>query len=183
MERQPAVGQVMRVSEAALERLRMREALSLMPYRDAAGVWTVGYGTTVYPNGQRVKWSDSCTQAEAEAWFRYDLERFERCVLETLPLVPLNQPMFDALVSFAYNIGEEAFRTSTLARRLNAGQYIEAQAEFDRWVKAGGVVLKGLVNRRNFEQAEFNEGIRQALADQPATLALFNRFVREMDAA
>jgi lysozyme len=173
----------MRVSEAALERLRMREALSLMPYRDDAGVWTVGYGTTVYPNGQRVKWSDSCTQAEAEAWFRYDVERFERCVLETLPLVPLNQPMFDALVSFAYNIGEEAFRSSTLARRLNAGQYIEAQAEFDRWVKAGGVVLKGLVNRRNFEQAEFNEGIRQALADQPATLALFNRFVREMDAA
>jgi lysozyme len=173
----------MRVSEAALERLRVREALALAAYRDAAGVWTIGYGTTVYPDGRRVRWTDSCTQAEAEAWFRFDVERFERCVLATLPIVPLNQPMFDALVSFAYNVGEQAFRESTLARRLNAGQYIEAQAEFDRWVKAGGRVVKGLVNRRNFEQAEFNDGIRQVLADQPATLALFNRFVREMDTA
>lgn len=172
----------MKSSEAALQRLRVREALALSAYRDSAGVWTLGYGST-FINGRRVRWTDSCSQAEAEAYFRNDVERFERCVLESLPHVPLNQPMFDALVSFAYNVGEGAFSNSTLVRRLNAGQYIEAQAEFDRWVKAGGVVLKGLVNRRNAEQAEFNEGIRLVLADQPATLALFNRFIADMDAA
>jgi lysozyme len=173
----------MKASDAALQRLRVREALAINAYRDAAGVWTIGYGTTRYPDGRRVHWTDHCTEAEAEAWFRFDVERFERCVLETLPHVPLNQPMFDALVSFAYNVGCAAFRDSTLARRINAGQWIEAQAEFDRWVKAGGLVLKGLVNRRNFEQAEFNDGIRQALADQPTTLALFNRLVAETDTA
>jgi lysozyme len=173
----------MRMSEPARERLKVREALALHAYRDSGGTWTIGYGTTVYPDGRRVSWKDSCTQAEAEAWFRYDVARFEHCVLETLPEAPLNQPMFDALVSFAYNVGEGAFSNSTLAKRINAGQWIEAQAEFDKWVLSGGKRIAGLVNRRNFEQADFNNGIREVLADQPTTLALFNRFVVETNTA
>ena len=124
-----------------------------------------------------------CTLAEAEAWLRYKVSEFEQAVLEALPAVPLNQPMFDALVSLAYNIGGAAFKRSTLARMLNDGRYIEAQIEFDRWVNDDGERVAGLVNRRNAEHADFNDGIRLVLADDPDMLALFNRFVAETNLA
>jgi lysozyme len=173
----------MRTSEAGLQRIRVREALRLRAYRDSGGVWTIGYGETRMPGGRTVHWTDCCTQAEAEAWLRLRVEEFEATVLAALPMVPLNQPMFDALVSMAYNIGSRAFRTSTLVRRLNEGRWIEAQAEFDRWVYDDGQVVQGLINRRNAEQADFNDGIRQALAGQPEVLAQFNRYVEESNAA
>jgi GH24 family phage-related lysozyme (muramidase) len=138
--------------------------------------WTLGYGMTTHVDGRPVRPSDHCTEDQAEIWFLVFVGRVEDAVAAAVT-GPINQPMFDALVSLAYNIGAGAFRTSTLLRHLNAGRYIEAQAEFDRWVHAGGRVEPGLVNRRDREQAWFNAGLRAAIADQPVLLAQFNALV------
>lgn len=143
--------------------------------------WTLGYGMTAYPHGAPVLPGDTCTRDEAEVWLRLTVAPYERAISESVQ-APINQRMFDALVNWAYNVGEHAARTSTLVRKLNERDYLGAQAEFDRWVNAGGRRNEGLVRRRNLEQAWFNEGIREALADQPDVLANFERYVREMDA-
>jgi len=141
--------------------------------------WTLAYGMTEHTDGRPILSRDSCTREEAEAWLRIIVAPYERAVAESVQ-IPLNQPMFDALTNMAYNIGAHAFRTSTLVRRLNAGQIIEAQAQFDEWVNAQGARNNGLVKRRNLEQAWFNEGIL-ALPLDPATRASFEKLVREMD--
>jgi GH24 family phage-related lysozyme (muramidase) len=138
--------------------------------------WTLGYGMTVHVDGRPVRPSDHCTADQAEVWFFVLVGRVEEAVAAAVT-TPINQPMFDALVSLTYNIGAGAFLTSTLLRHLNAGRYIEAQAEFDRWVHAGGRMNYGLVDRRDREQAWFNSGLRAALADQPEQLAQFNALV------
>lgn len=73
--------------------------------------------------------------------------------------VPLTQQQFDALVSFAFNVGNGAFCDSTLLKRLNAGQYDAVPAQLNRWVKAGGKTLEGLVTRRAAEGALFSRGM------------------------
>lgn len=138
--------------------------------------WTIGYGMTSYPDGSPVQPGDACTQQQAEEWLRVTVGRYERAVSESVT-APYNQKMFDAMVNMAYNIGAHAFRTSTFVKLLNAEQYIEAQREFDKWVRSHGEVSSGLVKRRNREQRWFNDGIREALADQPYALASFNAAV------
>ncbi len=123
-------------------------------YDDGVGVWTIGTGTTVYPNGVKVKQGDTCTPEEAKAYFKHDLAKFEKTVNESVT-VPLNQNQFDALVSLTYNIGSGAFTNSTLLKLLNKGDYQGAAEQFLRWNKAGGKVMKGLVRRREAERALF----------------------------
>lgn len=144
--------------------------------------WTLGYGNTQHPSGGPVQPGDTCTRDEAEVWLRLGVAPYERAVTETITKIELNQRMFDALVNFAWNVGEAAFRRSTLAKRLNEGRFIEAQAEFDRWVNAGGRRLHGLVARRNLEQAWFNGGIRQALMHDKDALANFEHWLAEAEA-
>ena len=141
--------------------------------------WTLGYGNTFF-NGRKVRPNDECTEAEADANFRVTVAGFERGILESVH-APLNQKMFDALINLEYNIGVAAFQRSTLVRMLNAGDYIGASGEFDRWVWAGGEPI--LAKRRNREQAWFRDGIREVIADQPAVLEAFNRFTDETDIA
>lgn len=121
------------------------EGLRLEAYKCPAGVWTIGYGHTrgVIPG-------DVITEAEAEALLAEDLEDSEDAV-RAFVNVELNQNQFDALVSFVYNLGSGNFNSSTLLRKLNNGDYLGAANEFNRWNKAGGVVLSGLVRRRNAE--------------------------------
>jgi GH24 family phage-related lysozyme (muramidase) len=150
--------------------------------------WTLGFGMTMYPHGAPVQPGDSCTRDEAEVWLRLTVAPFERAILESVQR-PLNQKMFDALVEWAYNVGEHAARTSTLVKHINAGRWIEAQEQFDRWVYSGGNFDKPdpvLVQRRNRTQKRFNTGIREALAaagDQvdAGTLAAFNSFTDDDD--
>jgi hypothetical protein len=97
------------------------------------------------------------TQERAEELLRLDLRRFEDAVRMQVA-VELTQNQFDALVSLVYNIGEGAFSKSTLLRKLNAGDYAGAQAQFAVWRKAGGKVMPGLVNRRAQEAALFGRG-------------------------
>ncbi|MNM23011.1 Lysozyme RrrD [compost metagenome] len=130
------------------------EGLKLSAYDDGTGVWTIGYGTTRYPNGKRVSEGDRCSLEQAKTYMQHDLKIFERAVNSSVK-VPLKQNQFDALVSLTYNIGVGAFKHSTLLKKLNSGDYKEAANQFDVWVNAGGKRLKGLVNRRAMEKKLF----------------------------
>lgn len=94
------------------------------------------------------------TEAQASQLLAETLGQYERAVTKAAK-VPISQGMFDALVSFAYNVGAANMASSTLIRKLNAGDIKGAAAEFDRWVYGGGVRLKGLTKRRDAEQALF----------------------------
>ena len=144
----------MHVSPSGVDLICNFEGLRLKAYDDGVGVWTIGFGTTKYPNGIRVKKGDTCTLDQAKAYMQNDLKSFEQTVNNTVK-VPLNQNQFDALVSLAYNIGSTAFKNSTLVRQLNEGNYKAAANQFNVWVNAGGKRMQGLVNRRAAERTLF----------------------------
>lgn len=138
-----------RISEAGIELIKHFEGLRLMAYSDPVGVWTIGYGHT-----RTAVAGKTVTEAEAEVLLREDLDRFERCVSQQVT-VPLEQNEFDALVSFAFNLGCGALSRSTLLRLLNASDKRAAADELNRWVHAGGQRLAGLVRRREAERRLF----------------------------
>lgn len=144
----------MHISPSGIDLIRNFESLRLNAYDDGVGVWTIGYGTTKYPGGVRVKKGDVCTLDQAKAYMQHDLKKFEQTVNSTVK-VPVNQNQFDALVSLAYNIGPTAFEESTLVKRLNEKNYKAAAEQFDLWVNARGKRLQGLVNRRAIEKELF----------------------------
>jgi len=123
-------------------------------YLCPANVWTIGFGTTVYPNGTTVKSGDIATREQAEAYLEDDLSNFSSGVVSRVN-VKLSQSQFDALVSFSYNVGLGAFGNSTLLRKLNRGDYQGAANEFGKWVYGGNRVLAGLVRRRKAEKNLF----------------------------
>ena len=139
----------MRTSQKGIDLIKKFEGCRLEAYKCPAGIWTIGYGHTKgVQNGQKI------TQAQAEEFLIEDLKVYEKAV-ESCVKVPLSQNQFDALVSFCYNCGGEALRTSTLLRLLNEGKYSEAGEQFLRWNKAGGKVLVGLTRRREEERELF----------------------------
>lgn len=145
----------MKTSKAGLNLIKQFESFCAAPYLCSAGVPTIGYGTTVYPNGIKVKLSDQkITQQLAETFLQHHVNAIEKDVL-SLVKVPLTQNQFDALVSFAYNVGLGAFQDSTLLKLLNAGDIDGASKQLERWNKAGGKVSNGLTRRRNAEKALF----------------------------
>lgn len=122
-------------------------------YLDVVKVPTICYGSTKGVRLGQYKNDDQCvTLLKAEA------SEYVSAVLGSTR-VPLTQGQLDALTSFTYNLGVGNYRRSTLLRKLNAGDYCGAAAEFPRWNRAGGKVLKGLVKRRAIEQARFLEGL------------------------
>ena len=130
------------------------EDTKLKAYDDGVGVWTIGTGTVIYPNGVKVKKGDVCTVEQAKTYFTHDLKQFEKTVNDSVK-VDLTQNQFDALVSLTYNIGSTAFKNSTLLKKLNAKDYAGAADQFLVWNRGGGKVLKGLVRRREAERALF----------------------------
>lgn len=139
------------ISKPGVELIRRFEGLRLEAYCCPAGVLTIGYGHT----GADVTKGKTITLDEAEALLRADLLEFEKRV-QQIVTAPLTQGQFDAMVSFAYNIGIGALQRSTLLRTLNAEDYAGASAEFMRWTKAGAVELPGLVKRRTAEREMFD---------------------------
>jgi lysozyme len=128
------------------------EGLKLKPYLCPAKIPTIGYGNTYYPDGKRVTLLDKdITKQEAFDMFKEVANRFAKRV-DTLVTSNLNQNQFNALVSFAYNVGTGNFSSSTLLKKVNKNPNdLTIKDEFLRWNKAGGKVLNGLTNRRNEE--------------------------------
>ncbi|GAB4381785.1 MAG: hypothetical protein Kow00121_41080 [Elainellaceae cyanobacterium] len=138
------------INSKGLRLLKSFEGLRLEAYLDPVGIWTIGYGTT-----SGVRPGMTITEAQAEAFLRRDLARFERAV-QDLVNVPLTDDQFSALVSFTYNVGEGALANSTLLRLLNRRDYRGAADQLLRWNKGeGGVELYGLTRRRRAERALF----------------------------
>ena len=144
----------MAVSPFGVDLICSFEGKRLTAYDDGVGVWTIGFGTTVYPNGIKVMKGDTCTEAQAKTYMAHDLKKFEATVNKAVT-VQLNQNQFDALLSLAYNIGTNAFSKSTLVKKLNANDIRGAADQFDVWVNAGGKRMQGLVNRRAKEKEVF----------------------------
>ena len=142
----------MRTSTNGRALIRQFEGEELKAYRCSAGVLTIGVGHT----GADVKPGMTITKAQSDALLAADLARFEKAIADAVK-VPLTQNQFDACVSLAFNIGVAAFKSSTLLRLLNAGDYQGATAQFARWNKAGGKALTGLQKRRAAEAALFGK--------------------------
>jgi lysozyme len=155
----------MGISAKGLDLIKAFEGFKSETYKCPAGVLTIGYGTTRYPNGKTVQVEDEVSEQQAEAFLLYDCNKFSQDV-DRLVKVPLNQNQKDALISFCYNLGTGAFAGSTMLKLLNQGDYKAAAQEFPKWNKAtiDGVkqVLPGLTRRRQEEKLLFesvgNEG-------------------------
>ncbi|MGP4772512.1 lysozyme [Acinetobacter sp. PFS20] len=141
-------------SQVGIDLIASFEDTRFKAYDDGVGIWTIGIGTTVYPNGVEVKEGDTCTLEQAKSYFKQDLAKFEKTVNDSVK-VPLTQNQFDALVSLTYNIGSSAFKSSTLLKKLNKRDYQGAADQFTLWNKAKGKILDGLTRRRAAERALF----------------------------
>ena len=142
------------LSAAGLVGIMQYEGYRSTAYIPVPGdVPTIGHGTTRYEDGSAVKMGDRVTPERAQVLLRNDASTFERAVKRCAP-VPMHQHEYDAFVSLAYNIGENAFCKSTLVRKLNAGDYAGACREILKWDKFRGVPLRGLTLRR---QAEYQQ--------------------------
>lgn len=136
------------INQAGIDLIKRWEGLRLEAYYCSAGVVTIGYGST----GDHVYAGMTITEQEAERLLRLDLTRFEDVISCSIK-VPLTDNEYGALVSWAFNVGCGAVKSSTLVRRLNAGEPKERviSEELPRWAKANGQTLQGLLNRRNAE--------------------------------
>jgi lysozyme len=137
------------LSASALVGIAVHEGYREAAYRPVPGdVPTIGFGTTA-----GVQMGDRIEPVQALVRKLADVQKFEgalkRCVR-----VPLHQHEYDAFLSLAYNIGSGAFCSSTLVRRLNAGDYAGACAEILRWDRFQGQPLRGLTLRRQAEHRQ-----------------------------
>lgn len=137
----------MRTGDEGVALIRHFEGCRLEAYLCPANVWTIGYGHTL-----DVREGDVIDQEAAEALLIEDLEEFEGYV-KSLVRVNLTQNQFDALVSWTFNLGPANLRESTLLNRINYGPFSDVPFQMQRWTRAGGKVLEGLVKRRAAEAA------------------------------
>lgn len=144
----------MKTSINGKSKLKSFEGLRLIAYQCSAGIWTIGWGHT-----SGVKEGDKITAGQAEIFLTGDLVQFENA-LNKLIRVPVNQNQFDALICLIFNIGITAFTTSTLLKKLNAGDYKGASDQFLQWNKItiNGVKKPalGLIQRRQLEKELFD---------------------------
>jgi lysozyme len=129
------------------------EGMYLKPYLCPGGFWTIGLGTVNKPDGTRVTENHPpITKETAEAWLQHQLQT--ECLPAAVRMTPNlvgNEEAIGAIADFIYNLGASRYKTSTLRRRLQAGEWDEAQYEIRRWTRAGGRVLRGLQLRREAE--------------------------------
>jgi lysozyme len=139
-------------SKKAINLIKKWEGLSLKPYLCPAGVPTIGYGATYYQGGIKVKLTDlPITEKEAEEMLVAMIIPFAQAV-DSYTTDKVNQNQFDALVSFAYNVGTNALKNSTLLGIVNKNPNdSKIRTQFMRWVRSNGKILKGLQSRRQEE--------------------------------
>jgi lysozyme len=143
---------ITKTGKAGIDLIKSFEGFRGAPYKCPAGIPTIGYGATFYPGGKKVTMTDKAiNEAEATDLLTSMLATFEKYV-DSYCRDDINQNQFDALVSFAYNLGPANLKSSTLLKKVNANPEDEAiRLEFMKWVKAGGRTLTGLVRRRTAE--------------------------------
>ena len=146
----------MNVSARGIQLIKHHEGVRNRPYRCPAGLWTVGVGHLI-GDGKSLpdSWNRTFTQEEIDGLLKSDLRRFELGIHKMLPNVPLRQCEFDALVSFAFNLGLGTFQRSTLRQALLRGDKKAAMESLVKYCRAGGKILKGLQTRRLDEKALF----------------------------
>lgn len=147
----------MMCSERGIELIKDSEGFYPSPYLCPAGKPTIGFGSCFYEDGTAVSLNDPpITEEEATQLLHNTLVQYEEAV-DRLVKVNLTQGQFDCLTDFSYNVGINAFKSSTLLKLLNNSDYDGACNELSKWVKGGGRTLPGLVKRRKKEQELFNE--------------------------
>jgi lysozyme len=150
----------MNISQVCVNLIKSFEGLKLKAYKPVPTelYWTIGYGHY----GSDVREHDVWTNQKAEDMLKQDLKSYAYSVTQNVEH-EINQNQFDALVSFCYNVGKEALRTSTLLKKINDGDITGASEEFEKWVHGGGKVLPGLVIRRKAEKALFLKPVLSAV--------------------
>ncbi len=141
----------MNISQEGISLIKKFEGCKLEAYQCAAGVWTIGYGST-----KDVKEGDTLTQKEADNLLLHEMQEYEGYIKE-LVKIPLKQNQFDALVSWVFNLGPANLKASTMLKFLNAGDYHLIPSQIKRWNKANGKVLEGLIRRREAEALMFED--------------------------
>lgn len=172
------------VNQRTIDLIKQWEGCKLTAYQDVVGVWTIGYGTTAGADvGIEPHAGMTISELEATKLLHKTLDKFAEKVASLIK-IPVTANEFGACVSLAYNIGVGAFAKSTVLRELNKGNRAEASAAFHMWNKAGGKVVKGLVNRRIAEAELFISkdipviDMHTAETEQESTTSLISTIIR-----
>ena len=149
VEKKEKYGVEMKISQEGKALIKKFEGCELESYQDSVGVWTIGFGHT-----KGVKEGMVWSQSHAEDMLEVELEEYENYINDLVD-VPLKQCQFDSLTSWVYNLGPSNLISSTLLVKLNSSLYEDIPHEIQRWNKAGGEVLEGLIRRRKAEALLF----------------------------
>lgn len=157
----------MKISQFGIDFIKKEEGLRLEAYYCPAGVETIGYGSTWYPDGKKVKIGDRVTPELAEGLLRFYIEKVCEKILNEEVVCSLNQNQFDSLCSLIYNIGERAFLKSTLLKELNSFGKVEASWQILKWDKITVYDEKGIAKKvvspvlRDRRRREYNLFIKK----------------------
>ena len=139
----------MKISENGLELIKKFEGCETTAYQDSVGVWTIGFGHT-----KGVEEGQTCSIEDAESMLADEMDEYEGYI-NNMVKVELQQHEFDSLVAWVYNLGPTNLSESTMLKVLNGGQFDRVPDEMNRWTRAGGEILEGLVRRRQAESLMF----------------------------
>ena len=139
----------MKISEDGLELIKKFEGCETSAYQDSVGVWTIGFGHT-----KGVEAGQTCSIEDAESMLADEMDEYEGYI-NNMVKVELQQHEFDSLVAWVYNLGPTNLSESTMLKVLNGGQFDRVPDEMNRWTRAGGEILEGLVRRRQAESLMF----------------------------
>jgi len=149
----------MNINEEGLQIIKDFEGFSSSVYLCPANRWTIGYGSTWDKNRKPVtKDHPDVSEKQAEKLLMQEVHHSEYAI-DKLLSCELTENMYSAICSFVYNVGSGNFQRSTMRMKLNRGDYYGASAEFPKWRKAGGRILKGLVKRRAVERELFDRDL------------------------
>lgn len=165
------------MTKDGLNILKEFEGFSLIAYQCSAGVWTVGYGSTHYANGEAVSEGDKIDIATANRLLEVMVAEFEKQIKLLIDNLYLPEICIDALVCLSYNIGITAFAKSTLLKKIKSDKNnLEAiENEWLRWNKVNGKVVKGLTNRRKKEFDLYKKGI----LNQYSKSEIYDKFIHK----
>jgi len=141
-----------KITQDGLDFIQDVEGCKLFAYLDTGGVWTIGVGHT----GPEVVKGLTCSMEQALQWLKEDSEEAQEAIRQSVEGL-LTQNQFNALVSFVFNVGINAFKKSTMLKLINKGDFDGAAKEFTKWNKDNGKEILGLSKRRILEQSVFEK--------------------------